>query len=212
MTVNDGNGGGNYNVSYVSNTTSTINPASLTVERPERHQDLRRHADGERQRRRWSSGTLYHNVSNGGAQDILQRRQLAFTEPNAGSGDKTVTSGGVTVNDGNGGGNYVLTYANNTTSTINPAPLTFVGTSPTRPTTRTTAATLSGYTLPASSAARRVDANAGAANFSDPNAGVGKTVTISGITLANGTNGGLASNYIVNAHRQRHRPRSIRRC
>ena len=31
MTVNDGFGGGNYAVTYVANTTSTINPAALTV-------------------------------------------------------------------------------------------------------------------------------------------------------------------------------------
>ena len=31
---------------------------------------------------------------------------------------------GVTIGDGNSGGNYVVTYVNNATSTINPAALT----------------------------------------------------------------------------------------
>ena len=49
---------------------------------------------------------------------------FAYTNPNAGTGDKTVTVAGVTINDGNSSGNYDITYANNTTSTINQAPLT----------------------------------------------------------------------------------------
>jgi len=40
VTVNDTNGGGNYNVSYINNTASTITPASLTVDARQRHQDL----------------------------------------------------------------------------------------------------------------------------------------------------------------------------
>lgn len=49
---------------------------------------------------------------------------FAYTNPDAGVGDKTVTVGGVAVEDGNGGGNYAVTYVDNTTSTISPAPLT----------------------------------------------------------------------------------------
>ena len=35
--------------------------------------------------------------------------------------------------------------------------------------------------------------------FSDKNVDTGKTVTVNSITLANGTNGGLASNYIISS-------------
>ncbi len=57
-------------------------------------------------------GTLFgsDNISGG---------TFAFTNVNAGVG-KTVTTTGVTVNDGNSGGNYQVTFVDNTTSTINP--------------------------------------------------------------------------------------------
>uniref|UniRef100_UPI00260DD83E MBG domain-containing protein n=1 Tax=uncultured Azonexus sp. TaxID=520307 RepID=UPI00260DD83E len=48
---------------------------------------------------------------------------FAYTDKNAGIGNKTVTVSGVTVNDGNSGNNYNVTYADNTTSTINKANL-----------------------------------------------------------------------------------------
>ena len=57
-------------------------------------------------------------------QDSVSGGTFAFTNPNEGIGNKTVTVGGVTLSDGNSGGNYIVTYANNTTSTINPATLT----------------------------------------------------------------------------------------
>jgi len=60
---------------------------------------------------------------------------------------RTVTASGVSVSDGNGGGNYTVTYVNNTTSTINQAPLTFVGTIAERAYDGTTLATLSGDSL-----------------------------------------------------------------
>ncbi|MDP4029117.1 MAG: filamentous hemagglutinin N-terminal domain-containing protein [Gallionella sp.] len=64
-----------------------------------------------------TGGTLF-----GG--DTLSGGSFAFTDKNVGSGNKTVTTSGVTVNDSNGGANYAVTYANNMTSTITPAPLT----------------------------------------------------------------------------------------
>ena len=93
-----------------------------------------------------TSGTLYHNASNGNALDTLSGGTFAFTDANAGAG-KTVTTSGVAVNDGNSGGNYTLSYADNTTSTINRALLTFAGTVATKAYDGTTAATLAGYTL-----------------------------------------------------------------
>ena len=65
---------------------------------------------------------------------------FAFTDKNAGTGDKTVTTTGVTVIDGNSGGNYTVTYADNTTSTINKANLTLTATTNTKTYDGTTAA------------------------------------------------------------------------
>jgi filamentous hemagglutinin family protein len=197
VTVNDGNSGGNYTVAYVSNTTSTITPASLTLEAS----NVTKTYDGTTSATGSATvvaGTLYHNASNSGTLDSISGGTLAFTDPNAGSGDKTVTLSGIAVNDGNGGGNYVVTYANNTTSTINPAQLTFVGTIADKTYDGTTAATLSGFSLSGLIGDQTLDASAGTATFSTKNAGNAIPVAISGITLANGTNGGAASNYVVN--------------
>ena len=109
VTVNDGDSGGNYNVSYVSNATSTINPASITVDAA----NITKTYDGTLTANGTAnlvSGALYHNASNGNAQDTLGGGTFAFTDPNAGSGNKAVTTSGVTVNDGNSGGNYAVTY------------------------------------------------------------------------------------------------------
>jgi filamentous hemagglutinin family protein len=197
ITVNDGNGGGNYQVSYVNNTTSTINPASITVgsSNVTKTYDATLAASGTPT---LASGTLYHNVSNGNAQDSLSGGTFAFTDPNAGTGNKTVTTSGVTVNDGNGGGNYLVIYIDNTTSTINPAPVSFAGTVADKTYDGTTTATLDGYTLTGMVGSQTLDASAAGAAFIDKNAGTGKTVNIGGITLSDGTNGGLASNYYIN--------------
>ena len=56
--------------------------------------------------------------------DTLNGGSYAFTDVNAGSGNRTVTVAGVVANDGNGGANYIISYASNTTSTITPAALT----------------------------------------------------------------------------------------
>jgi hypothetical protein len=56
--------------------------------------------------------------------DTLNGGSYAFTNSNAGSGNRTVTVSGVVANDGNSGANYVISYASNTTSTINLAALT----------------------------------------------------------------------------------------
>jgi hypothetical protein len=196
VTVHDGNGGQNYAVTYVANAQSTINPASITVSTA----DVTKTYDGTGSAlgTLTVSGTLYHNATSG-TQDSLSGGTFAFSDPNAGTADKTVTVSDVTVNDGNGGANYDVTYAPNTTSTISPATLTFSGTIADKTYDATTTASLSGYTLNGLVGDQTLGVTVGAANFSDPNAGTDKPVTIGGITLTDGTNGGLASNYIVSA-------------
>jgi hypothetical protein len=119
-TVNDGNSGNNYTVTYVSNTVSTINPASLTIDTS----TVTKTYDGTLAANGTAtlvSGTLFQNASNANALDSVSGGAFAFTNANAGSGNKTVTTSGVTVADGNGGNNYTVTYVSNTASTINPA-------------------------------------------------------------------------------------------
>ena len=122
VTVNDGNSGGNYNVTFANNTTSTINKANLTISTSDviKTYDATTTAAGIAN---VTSGTLFNNASNGNVLDNLSGGSFAFTDKNFGIGNKTVTVAGVTLNDGNSGGNYNVTFADNSTSTINKAAL-----------------------------------------------------------------------------------------
>lgn len=115
VTVNDGNAGNNYLLSYVANTHSTILPAPLTISTYPviKTYDGTTDAAGSAA---VTSGALM-------APDSISGGTFAFADPDAGS-DKTVFVSGVTVSDGNGGSNYAVTYADNTSSTIFPAALT----------------------------------------------------------------------------------------
>ncbi|WP_153161844.1 YDG domain-containing protein [Zoogloea sp. 1C4] len=196
VTVNDGASGGNYTVTYASNTASTIDKAAITVGTS----DVTKAYDGGLSANGTPvvlSGTLYTNASNGGALDSLSGGTYAFTDKNAGSG-KTVTVGGVTVNDGASGGNYAVTYASNTTSTIDKAQLTVVADVADRTYDGTLNATLNGMSLVGLVGSETViPVSAGTTRFADKNAGTGKTVTITGIGLLDGLNGGVATNYQV---------------
>ena len=72
-----------------------------------------------------ASGSLFGS-------DSLSGGSFAFTDPNAGSSNKTVTVSSLTVNDGNSGNNYTVSYQSNTTSTINKAHLTVTADNQTR--------------------------------------------------------------------------------
>jgi filamentous hemagglutinin family protein len=196
VTVNDGNGGGNYNVGYLDNIASTISRASITVAAGNvtKTYDGTTAASGTAV---LTSGSLYNNASHGNAPDALTGGAFAFTDANAGAGNKTVTASGVTVNDGNAGGNYLVSFADNNTSTINRAALAFTGTIAGKTYDGSTAATLAGYSLTGLVGSETLTAAAGTAAFANKDAGIAKTVNLGGIALSDGTNGGLASNYSV---------------
>ncbi|MFP6847679.1 MAG: GLUG motif-containing protein [Pseudomonas sp.] len=115
VTVSDGNNGGNYDVTYADNMSSTIDKASITVSTS----DVSKTYDGTTSAAGSAvliGGTLFNS-------DSLSGGVFAFTDANAGTG-KTVTADGVTVSDGNNGGNYDVTYVDNTSSTIDKASIT----------------------------------------------------------------------------------------
>jgi len=125
LTLADGTGGlaSNYTLSG-SQSTVSITAAPITVSAA----DVSKVYDGSlavaSATPTVTTGTLYSNASNGGVLDALVGGVFAYTSTGAGNGNKTVTVTGVTVDDGNSGRNYNITFANNTTSTITPAPLT----------------------------------------------------------------------------------------
>ncbi|MEI8571768.1 hypothetical protein J0667_07425, partial [Methylomonas sp. WH-1] len=133
-----------------------------------------------------SSGTLYGS-------DSLIGGTFAFTDKNVGIGTKTVTVAGVTVNDGNAGNNYSVSYLNNTTSTISPFVVNLSGGRSYDGTTAVAATDLHIGSLVGSETLTL----SGAGSIADKNVGIGKSVSLGSLTLADGSNGGLASNYTL---------------
>ncbi|WP_219137188.1 YDG domain-containing protein, partial [Janthinobacterium sp. UMAB-60] len=123
---------------------------------------------------------------------------VTFDDKNAGTG-KAVTAAGTTlVNGGNGGlaSNYTMANPTGFTANITPKALTVSGmTAGTRAYDGTRAATLAGGSLTGLVTGETLVVSGGTGVFGDKNAGNGKAVTVSGVSLADGT--GLASNYSV---------------
>jgi len=122
--------------------------------------------------------------------DSISGGTFAFTDKNAGIGNKTVTTSGVTVNDDNAGGNYDVSYADNTTSTINPKGLTASYTGSNKVYDGTAAATVAG------SSGDIVGGDtvtfSETANFVDKNAGVNKKINVTDIALGGADSGNYA--------------------
>ena len=183
--VSDGNSGNNYSIAYVGNTTSTINPAALMVSTG----SVTKTYDG-------TTSAIANAMVAGDTKlfgaDSLSGGTFAYTDKNAGSGNKTVTVSGVTVNDGNGGNNYVVTYSSNTSSTIKPAALTVSGAAVANKTyDGTRAASISGGVLSGLVGGDSVSL-AQSAQFADSNAGANKNVAEK-FSLS----GGDAANYVL---------------
>ncbi|HEY6643209.1 YDG domain-containing protein [Povalibacter sp.] len=135
------------------------------------------------------AGTLFDS-------DALSGGVFAFTDKNAGDGDKTVTAAGVTVTDGNNGANYSVTYANNTTSTIDRAVLTTTVTAEDKVYDGNTTATATLGALAGLIDSETLIAS-GTATFNSKDVLDANLVTVNSVTLVDGTNGGLASNYTL---------------
>ncbi len=104
---------GNYSLTFVDGAL-TVNKAALTVSSI----DVSKTYDGTTTAAgqiRVVAGQLYGN-------DSLRDGSFSFADPAAGS-NKTLLVSAVAVSDGNGGGNYALVLASNTTSTILQTPV-----------------------------------------------------------------------------------------
>jgi hypothetical protein len=107
---------GNYSITYVDNTTSTINPAALTVTASQ----VTKTYDGTLSA---SGSGVVSALAGAAAGDVVNSSgSQAFLDKNAGTSNKTVRASGVTIKDAtntNMTGNYSITYVDNTISTIN---------------------------------------------------------------------------------------------
>ena len=181
--ISDGNNGGNYDLTYVPSANSRITPAPLTVS----VDNVIKTYDGTlaaAARPVVSGGTLFRDDS------LAGNGLFAFTDRNAGTGNKTVSVSGVTVNDGNGGQNYQVSYAANRSSTINPAVLTVSTANVAKTYDGTVNAPGAGAAIVEGQLGNGDTLNGGTFAFADRNAGIGnKTVTVSNVTVNDGNGG-----------------------
>jgi Ca2+-binding RTX toxin-like protein len=118
----------------------------------------------------------------------------AFADKNAGTG-KAVTVSGITLG-GAAAGNYTLQNVSaTTTADITPLGITGSITAADKTYDGTTAAALTSRTLSGILSGDDVSYIGGTATFADKNAGTGKTVTATGLSLS----GGDAGNYAINS-------------
>jgi len=188
-TVSDGNGGNNYTITFVT-ITGTIASRAITVTAA-------------------TNTKVYDGTTSAAAlPTITSTTKLAtgdtavwsesYTTPTAGSSKTLVPAG--TVNDGNNGGNYTITFANSTTGVINKVPLTVTGVTAnnkvydgtTSATLNTSGAVLVGV-LPVDTALVTMSTSSATGTFASKNVGTGITVTVAGITIS----GASAANYSV---------------
>lgn len=183
-----GGDAGNYYLAgsnFLGGSNGNITPAAITISTS----DVVKTYDG-------TTSALGSAVVTGGTLfggDTLAGGTFMFTDKNAGLGNKTVTASGIMVADGNGGGNYTVTYANNTTSTITPASITVATSSVSKPFDGTTDA--QGTAVVAGGSLFGTDRLVGGRfAFTDPNVGDNKTVLTSGVQIDDGNGGG---NYTI---------------
>ena len=180
--VNDGNGGNDYTVTFVAAGTGSISARPITVTAV---------ANTKTYDRTMSAATA-PTVTSG---NIVSGDTAAFVETydtkNVGT-SKTLTPSGA-VSDGNSGNNYSVTFVAAAAGTINTRSLIVTATGQNRAYDGTTAA-------PVTLADNRVSGDVlttsyASASFADKNAGTGKTVSVSGISIT----GADAGNYSANA-------------
>lgn len=119
------NGGlsSNYNALSTANSAVTITAKPVTLTAPV----ISKAYDGNANYTPSDSNLSTLGSQLGVVGDTVSAATMAFDNKSAAYGTKVVTLSAATVSDGNGGQNYSLTYAGNSTSTITPKALTIIG-------------------------------------------------------------------------------------
>ena len=190
ITLADGNNGGlaaNYSISPGQTTTANVTTKALTVSGI---------TASNKTYDATTSATLgTGTVSYGGlvsGDDFAGSYSGVFANANVGSG-KTVTI--TSSYSGSDVSNYSVTNQSSTTADISAKALTATASASNKvydgSSTATTTLSLSGFI------GSETVTSTNSSTFNNKNAGTGKTVTVNSITLADGSNGGLAANYSI---------------
>jgi hypothetical protein len=189
VTINDGNGGANYNVGYAANNTSTINKADLTSVTGIVASN--KVYDGNNVAALVTGAAGFAGIFSGDVLTVASASGI-FSDRNVGTA-KPVSISAIALGGADAGNHNLLNTTANGSANITPANLSI--------STGTVSKTYDGTTDAAGTAIVTSGALFGADQISggifaflDPNAGAGKTVTVSGVTVNDG-NGG--ANYTV---------------
>ena len=181
-TVSDSNGGNNYTVSTVTDTTGVINQAAFDYYRGVEHHQT--YCDGT------VTAAATPTVSGLQTGDSVTGLTETYSDKNAGTG-KTLSVTGYTVSDSNGGGNYTVNTVTDTTGVIDKAALTITAAS----NTKTYDGTVTAAATPTVSGLQTGDSVTGLTEaYADKNAATGKTLSVTGYSVSDSNGGG---NYTV---------------
>ncbi|MDO9365694.1 MAG: YDG domain-containing protein, partial [Methylotenera sp.] len=191
-TINDGNSGNNYTITYANGNSGVINKKAVTLTA----QAATKTYDGALTYTTTAGDLTALSSQLGVSGDTVTAATQAYADKNAGTG-KTVTVSAATVNDGNSGNNYTITYANATSGVINKKAVTLTALATTKTydgglTYTNTAGDLTSLSGQLGVSGDTVTAATQA--YSDKNAGTGKTVTLSAATVSDGNSG---NNYTI---------------
>ena len=174
LVINDGFGGNDYTISYVTNTTGVITTKAVTVTAQ-------------------PDTKIYDRSVSSSVSPVVTgiiSPDYASTSPhqtydtwNVGT-SKTMTASVLIIYDGFGGNNYTISYVTNTNGVITPLGITGNFTvNATKVYDGNTSAVILTETLNGVISPDNVSLSGGVANYSDKNVGVNKTVTLTGYSL-----------------------------
>ncbi len=179
-TVSDGNAGGNYAVTFVTNTTGVITARAIQV-------------TAATDTKVYDGTTTSAGIPTVTTGSLATGDTATFTQSfaNRNVGTATTINAAGTVNDGNGGSNYTVTFVASTTGVITARPLTVAAAADTKVYDGTTTSTAT----PAVTTGTLVGGDTGTftQTFDTKHVGTGKTMTAAG-SVSDG-NGG--NNYSV---------------
>ena len=187
----------NYDITY-ANASLLVAPKSVTVTGATVNNKV---YDGTTTATFLASGTVSTGIV--GESVSVVPGTATFSDASAATG-KSVTLTGFSLLNGTGGlaSNYVLSSTSaTTTADIEQKSLTVTGLAAINKTYdgNATASITNWGSVVTGVGSETLTLNSGTASFADANAGVNKTVTASGYSLTNGSNGGLASNYVLSS-------------
>ncbi|QKJ31112.1 gliding motility-associated C-terminal domain-containing protein [Mucilaginibacter mali] len=188
LVINDGNSGGNYDITYTDNTTGVITVATATVTAQ---------TDTKTYNKTTASGVA-PVVSGLISGDVVGTAPTqTYDNSKVGTG-KTMTASGLVINDGNSGNNYTINYVTNTTGVITVATATVTAQTDTKIYDKTNTSSVSPVVTGLASG--DVVGTAPTQTYNNVNAGTGKTITASGLVINDGNSGNnYTVNYVTNA-------------